>query len=69
MRQLSPTQLSEYLENPLGADAKVRQWCSVPENRYYTVSIWPESLAGVVRVTPNIVRVVHAQKISKSNQQ
>lgn len=63
--KLTASQLTEYLVNPLQADEKVRQWCQIPEDRYYTVSIWPE--AGVVRVN-NIHRTVRAKKISKSDQ-
>jgi len=54
--------------DPLAADEKVRKWCGVPENRYFTVTMWPEERAGQVRETGGLHRVVRAAKISKSNQ-
>ena len=49
-------------------DAAARKWAGVPEDRYYTVSVWPEHLAGRVFVNHNGYRTVKAVKISKSNQ-
>jgi hypothetical protein len=68
MKQLTEDQYKEYVANPLAADSKVRKWCGLPENRYYTVSVWPEHISGVVTVDSTRFRVVAAQKISKSNQ-
>lgn len=68
MKTLTPEQFQEYVANPLGTDFKVRQWARVPEDRYYSVTVWPEHLAGRVWVTPNLHRTVVAKKISKSDQ-
>ena len=54
-----------YHANPLGMDDEVRQFCHLPENRYYTVSVWP--VEGEVRIS-NQVRTVKSKKISKSDQ-
>jgi hypothetical protein len=68
MKRLTAEQFREYAADPLATDEKVRKWCGVPEDRYYTVATWPESRAGEVRVTAELHRVVRATKISKSNQ-
>jgi hypothetical protein len=68
MKTLTPEQFKEYLAAPLAADAKVRKWAGVPEDRYYTVSVWPEHLAGRVFVRTTEYRKVPAKKISKSDQ-
>jgi hypothetical protein len=68
MKKLTAEQFREYAADPLGADEKVRQWCDVPENRYYTVAMWPAERAGELRVTTELHRVVRAPKISKSDQ-
>jgi hypothetical protein len=68
MKQLTCEQFTEYAADPLAADEKVRKWCGVPEDRYFTVAMWPEEGMGQVRVTPDLHRVVRAVKISKSNQ-
>ena len=68
MKTLTTEQLKEYLKDTLSADEKVRKWCNVPEDKYYSVSVWPEHLAGRVWLTPNMVRKVPAKKISKSDQ-
>jgi hypothetical protein len=65
MKQMPPELLTEYLANPLAADGKVRAVLDLPDNRYYTVSVWP--VAGQVRVN-NQSRTVKAVKISKSDQ-
>jgi hypothetical protein len=67
MKKLTAEQLREYATDPLATDEKVRRWCNVPEDRYYTVAMWPEERAGEVRVT-DLHRVVRVAKISKSNQ-
>ena len=68
MKKLTAEQLREYAADPLAADEKVRRWCNVPENRYYTVAMWPAERAGELRVTAVLHRVVRATKVSKSNQ-
>lgn len=68
MNKLTEEQLKEYLSNPNLHDSKVRKWCNIPEDRYYTVSVWPENLAGIVRVDNNRFRTVKNTKISKSSQ-
>jgi hypothetical protein len=68
MKRLTAEQFTKYAADPVGTDAKVRTWCSVPEDRYYTVAMWPEERVGEVRVTAELHRVVRATKISKSNQ-
>ena len=68
MKRLSVEQFKEYAADPLATDGKVRTWCSIPEDRYYTVAMWPEGRAGEVWVTTDLYRVVRAPKISKSSQ-
>jgi hypothetical protein len=68
MQKLTADQFKEYAEDPFATDGKVREWCSVPEDRYYTVAMWPEERAGEVQVTAELHRVVRASKVSKSNQ-
>ena len=68
MKTLTAEQFKEYAADPLATDEKVRKWCGVPEDRYYTVAMWPEERAGEVRVTTDLHRVVRATKVSKSNQ-
>lgn len=68
MKTLIPDQFKQYAANPVAMDEQVRKWCNLPEDKYYTVSMWPEERAGVVTVT-NVSRVVKAKKVSKSDQQ
>ena len=68
MTTLTPKQLTEYLTNPLEADPWVRYFAKVPEDRYYTVSVWPDHLAGRVFVNMKDYRTVKSKKISKSDQ-
>lgn len=68
MNKLTAEQFKEYAADPLAADGKVRNWCSVPEDRYYTVAMWPEARAGEVRVTTDLHRAVRGHKVSKSEQ-
>jgi hypothetical protein len=68
MKKLTVEQFKEYAADPLTADEKVRAWCNVPLDRYYTVAMWPEDRAGELRVTTELHRVVRLTKISKSNQ-
>lgn len=67
-RQLTSEQFVQYQANPLGMDNAVRKWAGVPEDRYYSVSTWPEHLAGRVFVNYKGYRAVKSVKISKSNQ-
>lgn len=55
----------EYLADPIATDAKVRKECYVPDNRYFTVSKWPD--AGWLTVDKTRFREVAAKKISKSD--
>lgn len=68
MNKLTAEQFKEYVADPFATDAKVRQWCHVPDDKYYTVAVWPEAYAGHVRATPGIHRVVRVPKVSKSDQ-
>ena len=68
MKRLTAEQFREYTADPLATDGKVRRWCGVPEDRYYTVAMWPEERAGEVCVAADLRRVVRMAKISKSNQ-
>jgi len=68
-RRMDERMFEHYKQNPLGMDDTVREHFKIPDNRYYTVSMWPEDeFCGVVRIISNSVRVVKAAKISKSNQ-
>jgi hypothetical protein len=68
MKKLTAEQFKEYATDPLATDGKVRKWCNLPEDRFFTVAMWPEERAGEVRVTGDLHRVVRATKISKSTQ-
>ena len=68
MKKLTAEQFKEYAADPLATDEKVRAWCNVPVDRYYTVAMWPEDRAGELQVTTDLHRVVRVTKISKSNQ-
>lgn len=67
MKKLTPDQLKEYLENLLVNDAKVRKWCDIPDDKYYSVSVWPENVTGNVWMDDRRFRTVHSSKISKSD--
>lgn len=58
--------LASYLDKPALFSDEVREHCHIPDDCYYTVSIWP--IAGIVTVDHRRTRVVKATKISKSNQ-
>ena len=68
MKRLTTEQFNEYAADPMGTDEKVRKWCNLSEDQYYTVSVWPNVRAGEVRVNPALHRVVRMNKVSKSNQ-
>lgn len=65
---MSSEMFKKYYENPTNMNKEVRNWAGVPDDRYYTVSVWPEHLAGNVFVDMKRYRVVKSEKISKSNQ-
>ena len=67
MKKLTADQFWEYAADPLATGKKVRKWCGLPDDRYYSVATWPESRAGEVRVT-ELHRVVRSPKVSKSDQ-
>ncbi len=58
--------LARYLADPLGVDDEVRQVLRIPDDAYYTVSVWPRP--GMVEVDRPGSRSVPKAKISKSNQ-
>jgi hypothetical protein len=68
MTQMPAVLFERYQADPAGTDDAVRQQMGIPEDRYFTVTTWPEHLAGRVFVDKTRTRVVKAQKISKSNQ-
>jgi hypothetical protein len=65
MKTLPPDLFKKYSDNPIAMDEEVRKYCNLPDNRYYTVSMWPQE--GIVRSNDQ-VRTVKAKKISKSDQ-
>ena len=67
MKKLTAEHFKEYSADPLAADKKVRNWCSIPEDKYYAVAMWPDERAGEVRVTSDLHRDVRAEKVSKSD--
>lgn len=67
-RQMEPKMFIHYSQNPLGMDDSIREHFKIPDNKYYTVAMWPGEMAGVVTVIQNLGRTVTAKKISKSNQ-
>lgn len=60
--KLSIPLFEKYVADPLGCDALVRRFANVPEDRYFSVGVWPEP--GVV--TRTLSRTVAVKKISKS---
>lgn len=69
MKQLTVEQFASYMKDPNGmGDTNVRRWCNVPDDKYYTVAVWPEASAGQVRINTTMSRVVKAKKVSKSDQ-
>lgn len=57
--------LEEYLLDPLAKDSFVRNWCGIPDDKYYSVSVCP--VAGWVTLN-GLNREVRAKKVSKSDQ-
>ncbi len=66
VKTISPALFARYVEDPKGCDAEVRAEAFVPDNKYYTVSVWPLNVAGQVRTHGS--RVVKGHKVSKSDQ-
>lgn len=67
--KMNTNQWEEYSHNdPNKCGDKVRKWFNVPENRYYSVSTWPENVAGNVWLNEKLFRDVPKKKISKSDQ-
>jgi len=65
--KMSPDRFREYLSMGFHkSDKWIRSLFGIPNDRYYTVSTWPESLAGEVRVERH--RDPPVMKISKSDQ-
>ena len=70
MLKMPDALFERYKLDPAGMDAEVRKTLNLPEDRYYTVSRWPEHLAGRVFVDNSRHRTVSKYtKISKSNQE
>ncbi len=65
--KMSPELFKVYENDPLHSDALIRTKFNVPDNRYYTVSVWPTS--GFIRIDNNRFRDATKSKISKSDQQ
>lgn len=67
--RLTEEQVKRYEADPLGApDVELRQQFKIPDDRYYTVSVWPERCRGFIYVDLTRTRLVKARKISKSDQ-
>ncbi len=67
MKKMSLDLFNKYILNPLNMDSEVRNSLALREDRYYTVSVWPENCVGNVYETRN-VREVKNKKISKSDE-
>jgi hypothetical protein len=63
--KISTDLLERYIDNPEKADSEIRKVCSVPDDKYYSVSLWPA--AGIVTIDKTRTREVKAKKISKSD--
>lgn len=61
---MSPELFSRYNKDPLGMESEVRRVFSIPEDFYFTVSMWPHP--GVVAIDESRLRTVPMKKISKS---
>lgn len=68
MTKMPDDLFKRYQADPLGMDDAVRKDMKVPEDRYYSVSVWPEERAGILTVNMKDYRTVKAKKISKSDQ-
>jgi len=56
-------------DNSGQVDREIRNKFNIPDNRYYSVTTWPEHLQGRVFVDSKRVRDIPVKKISKSDQQ
>lgn len=61
--KISPEDFNRYAADP-SEDSWLRKKYSIPNNRYYAVSVFPEP--GNIRIVGD--RVLRANKISKSNE-
>ena len=68
MKKLTKELFEKYARDSLKYDEEVRVFANVPDDKYYTVSMWPENVAGIVMVIKKSSREVAAKKISKSDQ-
>ena len=68
MKKLTKELFEKYASDSLKYDVEVRMFANVPDDKYYTVSMWPEHLSGHVEVVKKSSREVAAKKISKSDQ-
>lgn len=66
--KLTTEQYEEYFRDIEKGDFKVRKWCNIPDNKYYTITTWPENLRGDVFIIENSHRNPPLKKISKSDQ-
>lgn len=67
--RLTEEQIMRHEADPFGAgDTALRQQFRIPENRYYTVTVWPEQARGLIYLDEKRTREARAQKISKSDQ-
>ena len=68
--KMTPEQFEQYRKSTPDVKSQlVRKWFKVPEDKYYTVSMWPDHVAGVVRVDHKRHRDAKSKKISKSDSQ
>jgi hypothetical protein len=63
--KLSESTFRLFCSDPDGYSDLVRQELRLPDNRYFSVSIWPECVAGKVWLTGK--RTEPVRKISKSD--
>ena len=66
--RLDEETLKRYINDPVGMDEEIRKKFNIPNNRYYTISTWPEKVAGYFYIDMKRTRDVPAKKISKSDQ-
>ena len=67
--RLTTEQMNRYkAQAPSENNVQIRRQFNVPSDRYFTVSTWPDSVAGNVWLDEKRTRVVPVTKISKSDQ-
>lgn len=66
--KMSDDLFKRYVIDPNGMDSEVRRLMKIPEDKYYSVSVWPSEVSGRITITTKIHRMVTAKKISKSDQ-